>query len=98
MSNNDVDCDVISSNGIHSGKISTSDTDATDNLKSSDDMKKLEESNNNNYRIDFGVVLKDIGNLGRYQITLVLLAYWVTIPSGINQVASVFLAASPDYR
>ena len=74
-------------------------TNAEDRFKSSDDVNKSKISrHNNDYRIDFSVVLKEIGNLGRYQIFLVLLAYWVTIPAGFNQVASVFLAAIPDYR
>ena len=61
-----------------------------------EDVKK--KSDDVTYKIDFGVVMKEIGDLGKYQILLVLMAYWVTIPSGINQVASVFLAASPSYR
>ena len=74
-------------------------TNAEDRFKSSDDVNKSKISrHSNDYRIDFSVVLKEIGNLGRYQIFLVLLAYWVTIPAGFNQVASVFLAAIPDYR
>ncbi|XP_076819926.1 organic cation transporter protein-like [Clavelina lepadiformis] len=50
------------------------------------------------YRIDFSVVMAEIGALGKYQILLVALAYWITIPAGMNQVASVFLAATPDHR
>ena len=79
--------------------VPTSSDDASSDVsyspKSSDDVENGAESE---YRIDFDVVLKEIGNLGRYQILLVLLAYWITIPAGFNQVASVFLAATPDYR
>ena len=81
--------------------MNSSDAGADDVIfdsESFDGKNKGEELDNNNNRIDFGIVLKEIGNLGRYQVLLVLLAYWVTIPAGINQVASVFLAASPDYR
>jgi len=50
------------------------------------------------YSIDFNVVMKEIGSFGKYQIVLVLLAYWIPIPCGINQVASVFLSPIPDHR
>ena len=56
------------------------------------------KKNGQKYRLDFEVVMKEIGGLGKYQVLLVLLAYWVAIPSGMNMVASVFLAAAPDYR
>ena len=31
---------------------------------------------------DFDEILKEIGALGKYQIMLVLMAYWITIPAG----------------
>jgi len=53
---------------------------------------------NNGTVYDFDVVLKEIGQMGKYQVILVLMAYYVAIPAGINQVASVFLSATPYYR
>jgi len=47
---------------------------------------------------DFDVILSDIGGLKKYQLFLVSLVYWITLPAGMNQVASVFLAATPEYR
>nr|XP_026695296.1 organic cation transporter protein-like [Ciona intestinalis] len=55
-------------------------------------------SSSSKYRIDYSVVMREIGALGKYQFLLVMMAYWVTIPCGINQVASVFLAATPSHR
>ena len=85
--------------------MSVSSVESNPNQNASEKEKKADTSvslasdaDDKSYRIDFSVVIKEIGGLGRYQILLVLLAYWVTIPSGINQVASVFLAATPDFR
>lgn len=65
----------------------------------SDDISVHEKkSPRKEYKIDFETIMKEIGGFGKYQILLVSLAYWVAIPCGMNQVASVFLAASPDYR
>lgn len=48
--------------------------------------------------IDFEIVLEYIGAGGKYQLLLVLIAYYVCIPCGMHQVAAVFLAAIPEYR
>jgi len=47
---------------------------------------------------DFDVILKEIGDLGIYQLALVAMVYWITLPAGMTQVASVFLAAVPTHR
>nr|XP_039273590.1 organic cation transporter protein-like [Styela clava] len=47
---------------------------------------------------DFDVILSGIGSMGKYQFLLVLAVYYISIPSGMNQVGSVFLSAIPDYR
>nr|XP_039273911.1 organic cation transporter protein-like isoform X1 [Styela clava]XP_039273912.1 organic cation transporter protein-like isoform X1 [Styela clava] len=48
--------------------------------------------------VDFDSVLKYVGSCGRYQILLVLMAYYVCLPCGMHQVGAVFLAAIPKYR
>jgi len=47
--------------------------------------------------IDFDVILTKINPLGRYQILLVTLVFYLAIPSGLHNVASVFYAANIDY-
>jgi len=47
---------------------------------------------------DFDVILNEIGGLGKYQLFLISLVYWIALPAGMIQVASVFLAATPEYR
>jgi len=46
---------------------------------------------------DFEVILKELG-LGKYQILLILLAYWTTVPTGIFAFSSVFIEAIPNHR
>ena len=48
--------------------------------------------------IDFDVVLEQIGGFGRYQIILVCMVCYYSIPSGINSLAPVFMNYKPDYR
>nr|XP_039260364.1 organic cation transporter protein-like [Styela clava] len=48
--------------------------------------------------IEFDIVLDKIGHLGRYQIMLCALTYWLGIPSGLHNLASVFYAPPIDYR
>ena len=31
---------------------------------------------------DFDILLKEIGQLGKYQIFLIALVYWITLPAG----------------
>jgi len=47
--------------------------------------------------IDFDVILTKIGALGRYQTLLVVLVFYLAIPSGLHNVASVFYAANTEY-
>lgn len=48
--------------------------------------------------IDFDVILTKINPLGRYQVLLVTLVFYLAIPSGLHNVASVFYAVNIDYR
>lgn len=68
------------------------------NISTSTEAKVGENQKGEKKFYDFEVLLKEIGDFGKYQIVLVLMAYWITIPTGITAVASVFLAATPDYR
>lgn len=63
-----------------------------------DSSTNRDEDNVVDTYIDFDFVLKYIGDLGKYQIAMVLMAYWVCIPAGMTQVAAVFLAAIPEHR
>ena len=40
------------------------------------------DNNNNNVVYDFEVVLKEIGGMGKYQLLLVMMVYYVAIPAG----------------
>lgn len=48
--------------------------------------------------IDFDYILSKINPLGPYQLFLVILVYWLAIPSQMHNVASVFIAAKEDFR
>lgn len=48
--------------------------------------------------IEFDFVLDRIGHLGRYQWKLILLVYWLGLPAGMHNLASVFYSADVDYR
>ena len=47
---------------------------------------------------DFDIILNEIGGFGRYQIMLVIMVSYYSIPSGINSLAPVFMNYRPDYR
>ncbi|XP_076820664.1 organic cation transporter protein-like isoform X2 [Clavelina lepadiformis] len=46
--------------------------------------------------INFNFVLSKIGNLGRFQVCLVLVAYLVPVPAGLHMIAPVFVEYTPD--
>ena len=46
----------------------------------------------------FDVLLEDIGALGLAQIILILLYSFYNISGGMNALATVFIAYTPDYR
>ena len=48
--------------------------------------------------IDFDVILKNIGGLGRYQLLIVLAVGSNSLHAGYNNFAPVFLNLTPDYR
>ena len=48
--------------------------------------------------IEFDVILSKIGSLSWYQLYLVSLAYWLAVPAGMHNVASVFYAANVNLR
>ena len=48
--------------------------------------------------IDFDYILSKINPLGPYQLFLVILVYWLAIPSQMHNVASVFIAAKENFR
>ncbi|CAK8674381.1 unnamed protein product [Clavelina lepadiformis] len=48
--------------------------------------------------IDFDVILEKIGGLGRYQVLLVAMVCYYSIPSGFNSLAPVFMNYKPEYR
>uniref|UniRef100_H2XQ74 Major facilitator superfamily (MFS) profile domain-containing protein n=1 Tax=Ciona intestinalis TaxID=7719 RepID=H2XQ74_CIOIN len=48
--------------------------------------------------IDFDIILKHIGGLGRFQIILIFLVGYYSIPAGINSLAPVFINYTPAFR
>ncbi|XP_078481830.1 organic cation transporter-like protein [Ciona intestinalis] len=48
--------------------------------------------------IEFDRILDKIGHLGKYQIILCLLVYWLGVPAGLHNIASVFYAAEVPFR
>ena len=48
--------------------------------------------------IEFDIILAKVGSLSRYQVYLIGLAYWLALPAGMHNVASVFYAATVDSR
>ncbi|XP_076821885.1 organic cation transporter protein-like isoform X3 [Clavelina lepadiformis] len=47
---------------------------------------------------EFDVILNKIGGLGPYQIVLILMVSYSSLPSGYNSMASIFVSYYPDYR
>ena len=47
---------------------------------------------------EFDVILNKIGGLGPYQIVLILMVSYASLPSGYNSMASIFVSYYPDYR
>jgi len=74
----------------------TKDLEKRNLLTNSDKAKCIDDEDDST--VDFNVILKAIGDLGRYQLLLVLIVYTVTMPAGINMVGSVFLEATPTHR
>jgi len=74
----------------------TKDPEERNFLTDSDKEKLINDEDETT--MDFNVILKAIGDLGRYQLLLVLIVYTVTMPAGINMVGSVFLEATPTHR
>ena len=46
----------------------------------------------------FDVLLDDIGGLGLSQILLILMLSYYNISAGMNAIATVFIAPTPEYR
>ncbi|CAK8684124.1 organic cation transporter protein-like [Clavelina lepadiformis] len=48
--------------------------------------------------IEFDRILDKIGHLGRYQMVLILMLYWLGVPTGLHNISSVFYAADVPFR
>lgn len=48
--------------------------------------------------IDFDYLLSKIGHLGKYQIMILAMVFYVGIPSGLNSIGPVFQSYTPPYR
>ena len=47
-------------------------------------VKDVNRQNTNDKKIyDFEIILDKIGDLGKYQIVLILMVYWISIPTGL---------------
>lgn len=57
---------------------------------------ELNETKNVTY--DFDVILKYIGNMGRYQALVAVFVVYLSIPVGMHDVGAVFLLGVPQHR
>ena len=48
--------------------------------------------------IEFDIILNKIGHLGRYQILIIVLVYWLGVLLGVHSIAPVFYAAEIPFR
>jgi len=48
--------------------------------------------------IEFDKILDKTGHLGRYQLLICALVYWLGVPAGLHNIASVFYAADVPFR
>ena len=73
-------------------------TEQDDEVKTSgiNSSKSVAVNKQNFY--DFEVILEELGSLGKYQLFLIILVYWTTIPTGIFAFSSVFIEAIPNHR
>ena len=73
-------------------------TEEDDEVRTTDNTFSKSKAVDKQNFYDFEVILEELGSLGKYQLFLIILVYWTTVPTGIFAFSSVFIEAIPNHR